>query len=210
MWEEFLIRELLWQVDTMPALPEKFPMCEWRAPSWSWVCADYKLSIHPYQNVHWKCHNQQEVAESAGADIKALKSGQLTHASLTLRGRLVEANIRINEFMAWQPSYAAMESKYGQVQVDCICFVFDRSLEFPYKKDLTFMALMTCHCTKEQRICGNIGKSETPSTAAGMLRRLPTYPTSYSHIGVLRLIGHKHCKFYTKNQSVEAENIVVI
>ncbi|KAJ4347780.1 hypothetical protein N0V95_005127 [Ascochyta clinopodiicola] len=211
MWEMFLISELLWEVESGRKRWDPPPLLEWRAPSWSWAGGNHPLSGYQYQFDHLRCDRKQEMAEVTSKDVTALPSGQLVHASLVLRGRPVQAKVRMEDFVWWDDSIATMGYEHGKSLLDSESLVFDSLPLFPYEEELTFIALMRCHCKNDPEIAREPGlRGPEPSIAALMLRRLPTTPATYSRVGVLRLRGYEPCEFYNENQPVDEEDIVIV
>jgi hypothetical protein len=95
LWLGRLVQELCWarytsvyrpMVRSGAASPQK-----WRAPTWSW--ASTNVEIHPSNmRLHHRCPNLQYRVTIEGISAQTVESGQLKHASLTLRGKLLLAS----------------------------------------------------------------------------------------------------------------------
>lgn len=210
MWKEFLIHELLWQVLRRSSIADPPRPLQWRAPSWSWANSDFPLILHSYPSVHLQCPEYEEVARIIDLEVNALPSGQISNASLTLKGRPMQTKIAVEDFSNYYKSLATLTCK-DAVQTRVQDLGFDRLPLSPYADELTFVALIRCHCPYFIRDDPSRGTSEAMPTIGGlMLRRHPNIPPTYSRIGVLRLTGQEACDFYTRNQSAEEEELALV
>jgi hypothetical protein len=210
MWDCFLSRELLWEVKNGSERDEPPRLCDWRAPSWSWASGDFRLTTESYWYTHLDCNALQETLEVIKLDVNSLPSGQLKHASLLIRAKLLEARLLMEDYDYSGRSSAVLDCKHGKSHVDDESFVFDRLPEFPYEEELTFIAAMKCRCTRGHPWDSTNELVSLPSIAALMLRRLPTTPTTYSRVGVLRLRGVDACELYNSNEPADEEEIVIV
>ena len=210
MWKDLLVPELLWEIDTYDHQPDPPHLLQWRAPSWSWANSDFRLEQLMYAIRHLECPGFEELARITHLNVTALPSGQVSDASLTLKGKPVRAKI-IAEVPTceWRP-LAVLSCKDQAFQMDARCFVFDRSPLLPHTDELTFLALTRCHCTVEQRWDWSSYKDARPTIAALMLRRLPTTPPTYSRVGVSFMNTKDACDFYEQNQSAEDEELALV
>jgi hypothetical protein len=212
MWKDLLILELLWEIDTYNYQSDPPHLLQWRAPSWSWANSDFRLELDTYPSRHLECPGFEEVARITHLNVTALPSGQVSDASLTLKGKSVRAKIAVEDFNYKSLSLAAISCKDQTVQIDARVFVFDRRPLLPHADELTFLALARCHCTVTNRNDSSPDKSTEakPTIAALMLRRLPTTPPTYSRVGVLIMKTKDAYDFYMQNQSAEEEELALV
>lgn len=212
MWNSPLILELLWQVQVKPTRVDPPHLLQWRAPSWSWASSDFPLVYKTYPSHHLYCAGLEEIAKVTNLDVNALPSGQISDASLTIKGRTLRARITIVDFDDGYDSEAIMSCENERSQNITGDFIFDRLPPLPYADDLTFVALARCRCvraTVRYRFPAD-GKEMAPTIATLMLRRLPTTPPTYSRVGVLLLKNKDAYDFYTRNQSAEEEELALV
>ena len=237
LWRQLIERELLWQVETGEVRTDPPLLLTWRAPSWSWASANYSLSLDSYYVGHRGCVNRAESAKVTKLDVNPLPSGQLVSASLNIAGFLVRARVHVEQFSEYGTLIMTTTDTRKTRRIDSECLVFDRLPPCPYTENLTFIAIMQCYCTEdsdeesdeeegseeegseeEDRMDINVNDSKKedkdgiegqPSIAALVLRRLPTTPTTYSRVGVLRLEGHESCEFYQESEPADREEISI-
>lgn len=207
MWKNLLILELLWQVQVKPTRVDPPHLLQWRAPSWSWASSDFPLVYKTYPSNHLYCPEFEEIAKVTNLDVNALPSGQISDASLTIRGRTLRAKITIEDFDDGYDSKAIMSCENERSQNIMGLFIFDRLPPLSYADELTFVALARCHCVD---FFSADGKEKAPTIATLMLRRLPTTPPTYSRVGVLLLKNKDAYDFYLRNQSAEEEELALV
>jgi hypothetical protein len=212
MWKNILVLELLWQVEDQSRRVDPPHVLQWRAPSWSWANSDFPLAWDPYPLNHLQCPDFEETAKVTNLDVNALPSGQISDASLTIKGRTVRARIAVEDVDDGSDSEAIMSCGSERSQNIMGHFVFDRIPPLPYTDELAFVALARCHCLRATDIAclPTRGKEVALTIAALMLRRIPTTPPTYSRVGVLLLKNKDACDFYIKNQSAEEEELTLV
>ena len=212
MWKNVLILELLWQVQVQPRRVDPPHLLQWRAPSWSWASSDFPLVCETYPLNHLRCPEFEEIAKVTNLDVNALPSGQISDASLKLKGRTLRARIAAEIVADGSDLVATMSCENERSQLSVDHSVFDRLPPLPYADALIFVALARCHCVRAtvSAYCSTEGKEVAPTIAALMLRRLPTTPPTYSRVGVLLLKNKEAYEFYTRNQSAEEEELALV
>jgi len=144
LWNHKMLRELLWEVsNTYKRIdPQALPV--WRAPSWSWASAYFRVVADQYWLDHPDCEGEtlHEIAETQFSDWQLTSSGKMDHVALTLRGKLLHGRVRMVDFDYLEPSKTIIISDGAEIDVNSRSFVFDRLPEFPYEEILTFIALM--------------------------------------------------------------------
>jgi hypothetical protein len=217
--DHHLIRELAWEVATWSARRRDPPVLPfWRAPSWSWASANYRVTANQYCQEHSDCVALREIADIVSVDRHTVSSTREKLASLILRGRVLDVRLSMEGFEYWVDSETVLKCADGEIRINSRHIVFDRLPDFPYEGELTLLALMECHCRK-----GGIGHGDVafarPTMAALILRRLPTAPVAYNRVGILRLEGSvteglsNHicaCKWYHSKASSGLHNVVIV
>jgi hypothetical protein len=92
LWESRLLQELCWQrrYDRNFSTSRLLRPVQWRAPSWSWARFDASIRQSNIW-VHQDCPNLKPRSYVETVDVTESNAGQLNKASLTLRGKLVNA-----------------------------------------------------------------------------------------------------------------------
>lgn len=220
--DHHLIRELAWELRTWPP-PRRDPsvLPFWRAPSWSWASAKYRITDTQYFQDHSDCENLTEIAEIVTLATHTVPSFSKEFAALTLRGRILEVGLSMDTFDYWLESETILKTAGREVRIDSRHIVFDRLPALPYHRDLTLVALMQCHCLDGGRSHGDMAFATYPRSAlaALMLRRCPTTPTTYTRVGVLRLEGHvtnerlsreRACEWYHGHETSDVQDVVIV
>lgn len=215
MWEDFMIDELQWEVNSTFNRQDAPLIENQRAPSWSWASADHHLQEFSFTSEHYYCKQRKEIAEVAHVEAKTFPTGFVESATLVLRGKVTSAKIRIEE-LTWRAALPAKAScKSGEYEMDSRSFVFDRLPQFPYEEDITLLALSRCFCARGvfTRPPGAADRERDKrvksSLAVLMLRRLPGNSPTYSRIGLLRLQADD-CLMYYDNMSATAEELTLV
>lgn len=215
MWEQYIVRELQWEVCNQNNRVEAPLVQEWRAPSWSWASGDHHLTKYTFTGSHGRvCPQSSETAEVTSLNAETLPTGKVVSATLTLRGEATRVTVRIEKYDWKKGLPAVVVSAISEYRIDRRCFVFDRLPAFPYEEELTLVALSKCHCVVDDYWPETDGihsgaEYPRPVLAVLMLRRLPTTSVSYSRVGMLRLAGDE-CQMYDENKSSHAEELVLV
>ncbi|KAJ8108201.1 hypothetical protein OPT61_g8340 [Boeremia exigua] len=213
MWRNLFIPELLWRVEIGAERFDPPILARWRAPSWSWASADFRVFDDFHGTRHAECDAHEQLVQVTRLDQEALPSGQLERASLILLGRLGHAKLSIGEDALTRPDpLATLSSTHAEGQIDSRFFTFDRMPQFPYEEELAFVALLRCCCMSSSDLHTRV-ESKSPMVEGLVLRRHAGASTStplYSRVGVMRLEGDEACAFYGEFENTEAEDIVLI
>jgi hypothetical protein len=222
MLDHRLIRELVWEVRTWPPTRKDPPLLPfWRAPTWSWASANYRITDTQYFEDHSDCKNLTDIAEIVTLDTHTVLSDSREFAALTLRGRILEVRLSMDTFEYWVESETILETTNGQVRIDSRHIVFDRLPALPFDGELTLVVLMECHCLEGGRSHGDMAVAIAPrsSLVALMLRLRSTTPKTYDRVGILRLEGfatnesrckERACEWYHRNERSDVQEIVIV
>jgi hypothetical protein len=118
--------------------------------------------MHPGNRRHHLQHdNLRDMVTIEAIDCDKFKSGQLKHASLTLRGKLVFATIIIHppntsenpQPNEWNITMAIPVLGGGLYRQDLLSFVLDnRDAEIYYREELVCLAMWECCCDHYKEI----------------------------------------------------------
>lgn len=217
-----MVRELAWEVRTWPP-PRKDPrvLPFWRAPTWSWASADYRITDTQYFQDHCDCEKLREIAEVVTLDTHKVLFASKEFAALKLHGRVLEVRLSMDAFDYWVESETILKFANGQIRIDSRHFVFDRLPALPFNGEVTLMALMECHCLEGGRSHGDMAfaTASRPTLVALILRRRPSTPITYDRDGVLRLEGfatnearcnESVCEWYHRNETSNVQEIIIL
>jgi heterokaryon incompatibility protein (HET) len=160
LWQERLIQELCWLRDHINHKQKfvAFSLQEWRAPTWSWASTNVQTHQSNMRH-HTSCSNFQYKASIEAVDIDTLGSGQLKHASLKLRGKLVHATFVIRDMLCnghRNLDFICGSSKITGMlksEVDIEFSLDNLAAEYNYQ-DLVCLGMFSCCCpgSKEKGI----------------------------------------------------------
>lgn len=89
LWYNRFLEELCWYKSIFVGDPPISPPMVWRAPTWSWACSDARIWVSNTTKLHQECPQRQIWGKVESLGVKSNASGQLEHASLHIRSRLV-------------------------------------------------------------------------------------------------------------------------
>jgi hypothetical protein len=104
LWKSYMLQGLLWRrlPQTKPNNGAPFP-ATWRAPTWSWASTNFQVNPSYFLH-HRKCAQQRDTGVVEKLDVDTLSSGQLKHAALALRGRILHAKLTMSPTSAYKIS----------------------------------------------------------------------------------------------------------
>ncbi|ORY12961.1 hypothetical protein BCR34DRAFT_562907 [Clohesyomyces aquaticus] len=150
LWDSYIIEELCWSFLRVHRMyqqkPSPYPTT-WRAPTWSW--ASRNAYVHPsHSRDHRHCAEHRTMATMKSIDVGTSASGQLKHASIILRGKLLFSSFSSenNEdfSMTVQGTTVAMEDTDGYLNFSI--YLDDPELHRPYEQDLVCLSMWSCEC----------------------------------------------------------------
>jgi hypothetical protein len=208
MREDFLLQGSLWEPAAQHGRSPVSPLLEWHAPSWSWASGNHYVKAEDYWLCHAYCSNRKHLAVVRATDTKTHLSGQLPHALLTLRGRILRAEIETDtDYWRSCTKISLRKGKIVELRWNEEC-IFNHPPIGLYKEDLTFTAIAKCFCTfKATNKLGS--ETEMPSLAALMLRKVATNPRKYCRVGILRLQGLNCNSFFAEESRDEHDTVMI-
>jgi hypothetical protein len=213
LWRSRLIQELGWMRSHLRRDPSEvsraFYPQKWRAPTWSW--ANTNVEMHPgHLRHHLDCPKLQHRVIVEGIDSDEFNSGQLKHAQLTLRGRLVRATLAIRgppfvigsgvEFICDSASITAELRS----EVSFEFFLDDIAAEPHYREEMVCLAMWACDC-KEMS-----GDDETIRILQALvLRPHRSEEGHYERVGIVYMRNSSY-DFYLENESKDEHSLVLV
>ena len=215
LWRSRLVQELCWQRSPDPReVLDPFHTREWRAPTWSWAGAH--LEMHPGHRRHHHRHdNLRDMVTIKAIDYEEFKSGQLKHASLTLRGKLVFSTIVLHgpsdvpstvEFICGEASIKGQQ--YGD---DSLKFILDnRDAGIPYREELVCLAMWECYCKRDSNLDPlDLDKKPTRYLEALALKPQKAEGGVYERVGILLVPEHAY-NFYISKETKDEHSLVLV
>ncbi|KAF1840077.1 HET-domain-containing protein [Cucurbitaria berberidis CBS 394.84] len=205
LWEQRLLPQLLWCSVQIPNLATSFPL-HWRAPSWSWA-SNNNIFLHA---AHLSCGYGQAKAIVEKIEVDAYVSGQLKDASLTLRGKVVEAKLDLQtEVKNSVRSVTTAHLHCGDDAMKVCAPFFDLTADD--SDSMTFHEQVLCIGVYEDRCGRNAEEDFHPTWELGVLilRQCHLDPPKYQRIGIFLLSG-EDLAFYTSHESQEERSITII
>jgi hypothetical protein len=202
LWRRHLLPQLLWMQYSSQG--DNWTIKEWRAPSWSWAQHDIAFANYP----HMPCEASRERATVELLNVSTAPSGQLQHASLTLRGRIVHA------MLTTEPSLLQLPLESGKFTIKntemSSQIMEDLYLDYPHKEQ-DYHAQVACIAVYEDTCTLGVNGSAYRATNMGILvlRECCSEPMKYERIGVL-LLKKEYCDLYTSFESPEEHSITII
>lgn len=205
--EHYLLPQLLWYPEcTGPDLS----VLHWRAPSWSW--ASQKDYI--YHAAHLGCGWGRSTALVENIDFDAHASGQLKHASLRLRGKLLYGTlialkgarsskdgwINISQIT----THLNCGSQTSQVKLNFLNFLDEKLNDV--RGDVLCISIFQDTCGKKRETSG-----KTHDWELGVLILQPdsSDSTVYRHVGIF-LLNKQEREFYMANETPDEHSITII
>ncbi|KAH7401368.1 heterokaryon incompatibility protein-domain-containing protein [Pyrenochaeta sp. MPI-SDFR-AT-0127] len=196
LWKQYFIPQLLWRTSHVTI---KHRSNSWLAPTWSW--ASNQTSFE--HTTHLGCGKSREMVTIEHLSMEALPSGQIKHASLVLRGKLVNADlIRNNEryecSLICQPS-GDMRKFHAELME------YDQSS--PSRARVVCMAIYEDTC--EEGLRKHFFDLECQLGILILQQCAPEPTPTYERIGVM-FLPEEHCDFYISHESSEEHSIAII
>ncbi|KAF2114136.1 heterokaryon incompatibility protein-domain-containing protein [Lophiotrema nucula] len=198
-----LLEELLWFRSTIFRLQQAPFAHHWRAPTWSWARANFGIVPSNWLR-HLSCLNRRARAVVEDIDVDGYPSGQLKHATIRLRGRL----LRVRNTRTRQLTHNSDSDSTGQpwsfsfYKDDCDPFDHvgeDCSIEGP----LVCMALVECCCVQER------GNDAVYLLEGLVLEPSQSNPGHYERVGIVKLLD-KEVELYNKFEETTQQTLSII
>ncbi|KAL7792024.1 hypothetical protein V8C37DRAFT_410194 [Trichoderma ceciliae] len=214
LWHDKLLQELCWMRytdhDDENNVFQKFYPQNWRAPSWSWASTNVRahpssVSIHIGRN----CLELQAKVSIEEIAVDAHGSGQLKHASLTLRGRPLNVTYANGEGFSGSPDRltCGLSVLSGEHKRDLPSFIVVLDNPDPLAQprgELVFLCIYSCsNCTSSMnRGARNylVGLALQPHDAA---------KHQYKRIGLIEMIDPGY-NFYMQHRANQEHSITMI
>lgn len=202
LWRPRLIQELCWHRNDQEWDTNYIPYPrKWRAPTWSW--ASTNAIVHP-SNIrhHTDCSEFQERVRVEAIHVDEWNSGELKHASLTLRGKLLYATCITGgcledkiEFICGSSSITG--SLFYENEFDIILDNPDSQLNF--RGDLVCLGMLSCGYTTKQEPHRYL---EAPAL-------IPRGEDQYERVGIVPIPDSCY-DFYTANETKVEHSLVIV
>jgi len=199
LWRSNLTRHLLWQRSTHQF---KKPF-SWHAPTWSWATLGAPIIYHcfwerdPYTRM-------RDYANLVSFDLNVRASGQVTGASLDLRGKSVDATLSIRSEHELKEGKA--DIYYGTEETPNFIFASldDMAISLPYEQCVLLMAILGYHH----------GEEDVPQISYALILEpcdgeFGEGRVKYRRIGLCRM-NQKIYEHYHPNESFEEHVITII
>lgn len=208
LWRSKLIQELCWTRLGSDDVFRNFSPQNWRAPTWSWAAKN--LNMHPgNMRYHVGCPELQTHVAIEAVDIDAFGSGQLQRASLTLRGKLLDAAFIIQGQSGRRNDTEFICGGLSRKGNSLVSDGFELTLDdcnhvLPFREELVCLAMFSCKCT---RLWNKL--IPTSHLFALALRPYDLEKGEYERVGLLEIQGS--CSdFYVTNESNAECNLVLV
>jgi hypothetical protein len=207
-WRKRLIQELCWIRHDMDDVVEVFRPRNWRAPTWIW--ASTNITTHPgNMRHHVDCSKLHIRVAIEALNIDAVASGQLKHASLTVRGKLLYGTYvhrgppfsrkYAQELVSGNSSIIATANGSGDFNI-----TFDNPDTPPhFKEELVFMGIYSCECRSHPELDADRGLE------ALALRPCEVGNSQYERVGFLT-ISDSGYDFYLENETNNEPSVIII
>ncbi|KAF2500859.1 HET-domain-containing protein [Lophium mytilinum] len=210
LWNSHLVEELCWiarstRGDGDAQTLEAFYPQEWRAPTWSWASTNVRM--HPGSiRHHISCPTFQQKVTIESINADAFDSGELKHASLRLRGKLLYATVVIRG-----PPFDLSYTHEFTCGNSSITRTYHGSPSF----DFTLDSPVTQLHSREALVCLGMYACTCPNRELGalLLRLHDAGKNQYVRVGTLTVgdgLGGDYYDFYTANETDIEHSIVIV
>jgi hypothetical protein len=203
LWRRNLLPQLLWVQHHNRG--DNWTIHEWRAPSWSWVQHDATAVYF----THLPCEGGRERATVEHLDVGTAPSGQLQHASLVLRGRLVRADLIVDDV---PPQSRGFFRFFNNRNTEMSPQIMENLyLDFPHKQQY-YHAQIVCIAVYEDTCTLGLGYSNGSNEGrlgVLVLKECCPQPIKYERIGVI-FLEHEYCELYNSLESPQEHSITII
>jgi Heterokaryon incompatibility protein (HET) len=204
LWHDRLIQGLCWSRDSTAgrndAMFRAFYPQKWRAPTWSW--ASTNVEMHPSNmRHHLHCPSLQNKVTIAAIDSGAFSSGQLKHASLKLRGKLLYATFamrgppfrldHVNEIICGTSSITQDLHREHSFKL----ILDNPNAQLHYRGDLICLGMFACRRTEDSD-----DDHPTRYLEALALRPRDAGKGQYERVGIVEIRDSSY-DFYTANET---------
>lgn len=208
LWRGRLVQELCWRQDQIrPGIRrEPFYPQQWRAPTWSW--ASTNVEAHPSSmRHHIDCSNLQIRATIGAIEVDAFTSGQLKHASLTLRGKPTAMTFirrRVQSRLEYDTEVVCGSTSINTRSHDASSsqLILDNpDTEPDFRMDLVCLGMFACSCTTLSMFVPD-SEDEKPTRylEALALRPCEAGNNQYERVGMVNVLDSDY-DFYTANET---------
>jgi hypothetical protein len=179
----------------------------WHAPSWSW--ASTKAAIWPGHIA--ECPEVQNHVTIQAIDMKALESGQLEQASLSLRGKISNVTSIVRGLSSTERYATELDYENGMITAGCyrersLELIFDNldsGNESQLRDDLVSLKMVSCSCEYSENT------THKRSLVALILKPNDVVKGQYERVGRFRVQGTFY-DFYIQHETNIEQSLVLI